>query len=764
MASVTPPGAPPKAKLSPLNRIAFSLTLLFLRILFRLCVRGAGHIPSSGGALLVSNGLSPIDSLLILSTSKRPVRFVVFPGDKRFSREARFSRGLGTIPLASENSPKEWLKSLRAVSDAVNSGEVVCLFAEGELSRIGQVLSFRREAERILRDLEAPVIPVALESAALGGVWRGDRLHPMVSALGGLRRVITVTVGSPLPAGTTLFAVREAILGMATDAWMERAPGMLPLHRAFVRTARRCPFRFAMGDARTPRLNFISALARTIYLGRRLAGAWADQEYVGILLPPSIAGALVNFAALLAGRIPVNLNYTASEETTASCIRQCGIDTVVTSKAFLEKMPLKLPGRVLLLEEIAATPARGERITALLMAICLPARSIEQALGRRRPPTMSDPATVIFSSGSTGEPKGVVLSHFNIASNIAQLERVFGPGPDDCFLGTLPFFHSFGFTGTLCLTGTLGIGVAYHPTPLDTAAVSRLVRDYCITFLLSTPTFLQLYLRGCAPEDFGSLRVVMAGAEKLSDRLAIAFEEKFGIRVLEGYGCTECAPVVAVNTYDFRGPGSRQVGCKRGTIGRPLPGITVRIVDRDTHDPLPAGREGLLLVRGPNVMQGYLQAPDKTADVLRQGWYFTGDIATLDEDGFVRITDRLSRFSKIGGEMVPHLKIEERLHVLIEATELTFVLSGVPDQKKGERLIVLHRLAEDRLRACLDRLAADDLPNLWKPKRDDFIRVEAFPLLGTGKLDLRRIKALATELSRQERAEINSRTADQPIQ
>ena len=342
-----------------------------------------------------------------------------------------------------------------------------------------------------------------------------------------------------------------------------------------------------------------------------------------------------------------------------------------------------------------------------------------------------------------------MLSHYNIGSNIAQLDQVFGLGKRDCILGILPFFHSFGFTGTLCLPAALGVGVVFHPNPLDSRAIGPLVKNYAVTFLLATPTFLQMYLRGCPPADFGSLRLVMTGAEKLPDRLAAAFEEHFGIRPLEGYGCTECAPVVAVNTPDFRSAGFHQVGVKRGKIGHPLPGVCVRLVDVENpqREPLPLGQPGLLLVRGPNVMLGYLGRPDKTAEVLHDGWYTTGDVAALDEDGFLQITDRLSRFSKIGGEMVPHIKVEEKLHELAEATEQTFVVTGLPDEKKGERLVVLHRLADGELPACLEKLAQCDLPNLWKPRADQFFRVENFPLLGTGKLDLRKVREIGTQLA-----------------
>jgi acyl-[acyl-carrier-protein]-phospholipid O-acyltransferase/long-chain-fatty-acid--[acyl-carrier-protein] ligase len=293
----------------------------------------------------------------------------------------------------------------------------------------------------------------------------------------------------------------------------------------------------------------------------------------------------------------------------------------------------------------------------------------------------------------------------------------------------------------------LGCGVAYHPSPLDLTAVSELVRDYRVTFLLATPTFLQAYLRRCSPEDFGSLQFVVVGAEKLPERLALAFEDRFGIRPLEGYGATECSPVVAVNTRDFRAPGFRQVGAKRGRIGHPLPGISVRIVDPETREILPVGSAGLLLVRGPNVMKGYLGKPEKTAEVLQDGWYVTGDIATEDEDGFLTITDRLSRFSKIAGEMVPHIKVEEKLHELAGATEQKFVVTGVPDGKKGERLAVLHTLSLEELKSLLEHMPESGLPNLWTPRPNQFFHVEELPHLGSGKLDLRRVHEIAVELS-----------------
>jgi acyl-[acyl-carrier-protein]-phospholipid O-acyltransferase/long-chain-fatty-acid--[acyl-carrier-protein] ligase len=732
---------------------------------YRIRIVGRDHIPAKGGALFVCNHVSYVDALLLLASTDRQVRFMMYKGHYELPHVKPFARILGVIPISSEQRPREMIKSLQTASDAIRAGEVVCIFAEGQITRIGHLLPFRRGFERIMKDIEAPIIPVGLD-----GVWGSIFSFQKGRFLWKLPRrlpyPVTINYGRPLPHTATPFEVRSAVQELLVEAWRHRKARMRPLPVAFVHAARKHPLRFAMADAQNPDVNFYSALVRTIFLARRFRRIWSGQRMVGILLPPSVPGALVNHAALLLGKVPVNLNYTVSEETLASCIRQCDIKTVVTSKTFLEKVKLTVPCETVMLEEVIGgassasphnqekqavaelrPPKFGEKLAAALIAGLVPDRWLQRVLGAEKKTGLDDLATVIFSSGSTGDPKGVMLSHYNVGSNIEQLEQVFGLSRRDCVLGVLPFFHSFGFTGTLCLPATLGIGAVYHPNPLDARAVGPLVCDYRVTFLLATPTFLQLYLRGCAAEDFGGLRVVMTGAEKLPDRLATAFEERFGIRPLEGYGCTECAPAVAVNTLDFRSAGFRQVGGKRGKIGHPLPGISVRIVDPDTQAPLAAGQPGLLLVRGPNVMQGYLGRPEKTAEVLRDGWYTTGDVAAIDEDGFLQITDRLSRFSKIGGEMVPHIKVEEKLHELVGATEQTFVVTGVPDEKKGERLVVLHKLADGHLPVCLEKLSQCDLPNLWKPRPDQFFHVDTFPQLGTGKLDLRQVRQIAIKSS-----------------
>ena len=715
--------------------------------LYRIHLQGRENVPAKGGALIVPNHVSMVDAVLLIASIDRPIRFLMFKGSYDHWLVKPFAKIMGVIPISSQLRPREMIQSLRTATQALKDGEVVCIFPEGQMTRIGQMLPFRRGMERIVKGAEVPIIPVNL-----GGVWgsifsfeRGRFLWKLPQRI---PYPVTVTFGKPMPSTTSAQEVRQAVQELGADAYQFRKRYMRTLHRSFVHTARRHPFRFAMADGRTPKVTFGMALTRTVFLARRLRSVWAGQNMVGILLPPSVPGALVNQAALLMGKVPVNLNYTASNSVLASCAKQCELKTVITSRAFLERVHVEPPAKAIMLEDLADKPAGLERLAALMITWLLPVRLIEKSVGAGRKTILDDTATIIFSSGSTGDPKGVILSHYNVASNVEQLNQVFMLGRHDKILGILPFFHSFGFTGTLCLPTTIGMGVVYHPNPLEPRAIGALVSQYAVTFLLATPTFLQAYIRRCEPEDFGSLQYVMAGAEKLPERTSTGFEDRFGLRPLEGYGCTECSPAVTVNTRDFRAAQFRQVGAKRQSIGHPLPGISVRIVNPETMDPLPIGEAGLLLVRGPNVMQGYLNRPEKTAEVLQDGWYNTGDIAAMDEEGFVRITDRMSRFSKIAGEMVPHIKVEDKLHELAAATEQTFAVTAVPDEKKGERLIVLHTLPEDKLDACLTQLAKSDLPPLWKPRADQFVHLDALPYLGTGKLDLRRLKEIALEKPR----------------
>jgi acyl-[acyl-carrier-protein]-phospholipid O-acyltransferase/long-chain-fatty-acid--[acyl-carrier-protein] ligase len=362
--------------------------------------------------------------------------------------------------------------------------------------------------------------------------------------------------------------------------------------------------------------------------------------------------------------------------------------------------------------------------------------------------TGSDELTVIFTSGSTGIPKGVVLTNHNIGSNVEAIDQVVHLTAEDTLLGVLPFFHSFGYMVTLWTVLGLDVRCVYHTNPQETRPISKLAHQYGVSVLLATPTFLRLYLKRCLPEDFQKLDIVVAGAEKLSKELCDAFEAKFGVRPVEGYGATELSPLVSVNVPPSRSQTS-ETDCLEGSVGRPVPGVTAKTVDPDTLEDLPLGTPGMLLIKGPNVMKGYLGDEDLTTKVVRGGWYITGDIAVVDLQGFITITGRLSRFSKIGGEMVPHENIEKEILKLVQTEDdelIRAAVTSVPDPKKGERLIVMHTELEQSPQAICDHLKSLGLPNLWIPSPDSFLRVAEIPVLGTGKLDL---KGLAEQAKQQ---------------
>ena len=589
------------------------------------------------------------------------------------------------------------LRALRSAGQALDDGEIVCIFPEGQITRTGTLLPFRRGFERIVKGRQAPVIPVHLDRV-WGSIFSFERGRFLTKWPERIPYPVSVSFGTPLPSDTPAHKLRDAIRTLGEEAWRLRKSYRRPLHREFIHAMRRHPFRFAMADQTRPHVSSLQALIGSIVLARALRQHWEDQRHVGILLPPTVAGALVNVAA------PLVRENQRESELHGRQIRPRSSRATRRPSHDRHQPSLRREGQVGVAGRAVDRVAGGRRPhhrhrTETRRESPRPLRPCaadRAGLRTEHPLTMDDLATIIFSSGSTGEPKGVMLSHFNIDANEQGASQVLHLYQDEQVLGILPFFHSFGYL-VFWLVMFNNAGMVFHPSPLDVAAIGELVRRYRITFLVTTPTFLQLYQRRCTPEQFSSLRVVLTGAEKLPSRLAQAFEDRFGIGPIEGYGVTECAPVVAVNCPDFRAAGYYQPASRRGTVGQPLPGVSVQIVDPDSFASLPPDTPGMLLVRGPNVMKGYLGREDLTANAMRDGWYITGDIAMLDEDGFLTITDRLSRFSKIGGEMVPHGQVEDALQQAAGADTQVFAVTGIPDEKKGERLAVLHTLDEARI-------------------------------------------------------------------
>lgn len=722
--------------------VIWTLVFVITRVLYRTRIYGLKNIPKEGGALIAPNHITLVDSAFLLGYSPRPLRFLIERDwfNRRLLKP--FFEAMGLIPVAHGAGSKG---AIVAAVDALRKGDLVVIFPEGEMSRTGSIGRFRHGIEMIAREAGVPIIPVHMDRlwgsifSYQGGryIWKVPREIPFK---------VTVTFGEPMPSDSSAFEVRQAVMRLASKGFRTRLREFESLGSEFISTARRNLFSHCMSDSLGVSMSYYSALVRACAWSRVLGRIAGDQKMIGLMFPPSVAGALCNVAAQLAGKIAVNLNWTVSRDVLAKTIEKSGLKVIITSKAFIEQIKLTGGERYLFIEDIIAREAGlSDKIFWSVVCAFLPAVFLKKLL--RVPRDVDNVAAVIFSSGTTGDPKGVMLTHANVLSNLLGISDLFTPAKRDRVLGALPFFHSFGFAITLWLPLLKGMSVAYHHSPVDAAGVGRRALESRATLLASTATFLNLYAKCCTVEQFASLRHVIVGAERLQPRLAMSFAEKFGIMPLEGYGCTELSPVVSVNIPDVKTSTVSQTGTRLGTIGRPLPGIAVKIVNPDTFEELKPGEEGLLLVHGSNVMAGYLNDSELTAQVIRDGWYVTGDIAKMDEDGFLSITDRISRFSKIGGEMVPHVKIEELIQEAMGIAERCVVVTSVPDEGKGERLVVLHSidLVPEQIS---DALRKKGLPSLWVPRPDAFIRVREIPILGSGKVDLAAARRTAEQLGR----------------
>ncbi len=508
---------------------------------------------------------------------------------------------------------------------------------------------------------------------------------------------------------------------------------------------------FKVADSTGSKLNNQELLIRTLvlrrYLLREVLGPEVDEKNVGVFLPPSVPAVVTNFALGLANRVAVNLNYTVSEAVLKQCCEAGKLKHVITSRRFMEKLGMKVDVPIIYLEDIKDKIALTDKVFGALNAKLRSADGLHRALGLGNK-KHSDPLTIIFTSGSTGVPKGVVLSCGNIESNVQGIDEAIRLRSDDIVLGILPFFHSFGYTVTLWSALSLPCSGIYHYSPLEARPIGKLAAHFGATVLLATPTFLRAYLRRVEPEQFKKLEVVVVGAEKMPLQLAEEFEQRFGVRPVEGYGTTELSPLVSVNIPSKRVGERKDSGLLEGSVGRPVCNVEARVVGVDDDKVLAVGATGLLEIRGPNVMQGYLDQEDLTASVMHEDWYRTGDVAFVDSEGYIHITGRLSRFSKIGGEMVPHIQIEETMTEIVGANEdgtMRVAITAIPDEKRGERLVVLHTELPIGKGELLQKLQLAGLPNLYLPGEDSFVKVPAVPVLGSGKLDLKAMRQVALD-------------------
>jgi acyl-[acyl-carrier-protein]-phospholipid O-acyltransferase/long-chain-fatty-acid--[acyl-carrier-protein] ligase len=720
-----------------MRTIIHALVKFIIRVRYHFSVQGVEHVPGSGPAILASNHVSLSDAMLMCAALPRPAVFFIDHRELQNGFSAFLMKLSGGIAVDYDHFWQD-KTALAKAKKALSSGQLVVLFPEKQVSCSGFLTVFCDHYAALNARHGTPIIPLYID------YMRGSRRLPFGrnSVLFGdtVRTSITVIAGEACESSISAMGLKRKIEELSIQAYELRKSHRHSLGFMMIRGARRNWSRKQLADTTGVSLSYGKTLISSLALAAIIKKEFINERFIGIVLPASAGAALVNLGVTLAGKIPVNLNFTSSTENLSQAAAQCGLRMVITSRQFLTRMKtLTVPGKVVFVEDLKKSIQPVDIVKATLKALLVPAG----LLTREKHFRADAAATIVFSSGSTNNPKGIILTHHNIVSNIEQMHTVIDLSRDDCMCGVLPFFHSFGLTATLWFPLLAGFRVAYHPNPLDGSTIATTVRNEGATILLATPTFLNTYLRKGTREDFRSLRIVISGAEKLKPALSQAFEEKFGVVPLEGYGATELSPVCCLNMLDGHFGGRSESGRRLGTAGRLLPGMGARIVDPETGESLDDGKQGLLLVKGPNVMKGYLNQPEKTAEIVRDGWYNTGDIGAISPDGFVTLTDRLSRFSKIGGEMVPHGALEEILADGLRTNDPVIAVTAVPDPMRGERIAVLYTSQAGDSKVLQSIIERASVPNLWKPARDAYVRVDAIPMLGTGKTDLKAVRELA---------------------
>ena len=533
------------------------------------------------------------------------------------------------------------------------------------------------------------------------------------------------------------------------DEWQKYPSKLDPIHVSWLKNAKKSKTAFAVADiegVEIPHKRFITGV---LLFSKKIA-TYSPEQNVGLLLPSSGGGAIASIAILSLGKTIVNLNFTAGKKALQSAAEQAEVKHIYTSRKFLDKMLERgidlisfFPNsKLLMLEDIREEISTISRISTLLMAILLPASLIKKIYFKEV--SMNDTAAILFSSGSEGSPKGVELSHSNIAANAKQAAIELDAVNTDVIMSTLPTFHAFGFAITTLMPLSEGIPIVCHADPKDVTTIASGIEKYSGTILVGTPTFLRMYTisKKVSAESMQSLRLVVAGAEKLRAEVRDGFESKFNMPVYEGYGTTETSPGASVNLPDIKSPPKSRN--RPGTVGKAFSGTEFRIVDPDSLEPIPIGKDGLILIGGPQIMKGYLQMPEKTAEVIEiidgYRWYRTGDKGHLDEDGFLTIVDRYSRFAKIGGEMISLTTVEEEILDACNIDDLEIAATCLPDQRKGEKIVLLstNKLEKSELKKILSDAKINPL---YHPS--SILVVDEIPKLGSGKTDFGATKKIA---------------------
>ena len=734
-----------------------SLILLFLKTIvgmkYKLEVNGITNIPQTGGVLLLGNHISWIDWAVVLMAVPKEVRFVM---DKTIYSKWYIKwifRMFNAIPISNASSKT----TIKIIAKQLDEGNIVVIFPEGSITRNGHLGEFKKGFEKILQltSTDVKVVPFYIR-----GLWESmfSRANQKFKKSNRTNSVTISFARYMKKENANIISVKKQIINLSTKSWQEHIKNLKPLNETIFNRLKELKNNMIFTDSTGLELSGHKFLTASIVF-KNLLKKQIENQNVGILLPSSTAGAFINYSVLLMGKTAVNLNYTSQIETLKYCISKAQIKSIITSRKFIEKLELRgidlkeafEDVELIYLEDLRQNISKAKSLSVFLSVKILP--SFLSKFIYLTKTKKDDTVLILFSSGSEGTPKGIELSGDNILGNAQQIANIINVNDEDIILGSLPLFHAFGIVVTTYLPLIEGIRCVAHPDPTDGLAIAKLISSYKVTIMCGTSTFFRLYTKNQKIHSlmFESLRLVVSGAEKLREDVRIEFKKRFAKDILEGFGTTETSPVATCNLPDVLSPDfSIQKGQKAGTVGMAIPGTTIKVVDPVTFKELKVNEEGMILISGIQVMKSYLDDEDRTKKALKvinaKTYYITGDKGKLDEDGFLTIVDRYSRFAKIGGEMISLGAIEELISKFIESTDnlIDFLVTSLEDEKKGEKIILLISNANKEFIQELKEKILKNFDNKLMIPSEIKI-VEEIPKLGSGKKDFVKAKYLASQ-------------------
>ncbi|MCP4969867.1 MAG: acyl-[ACP]--phospholipid O-acyltransferase [Arcobacter sp.] len=732
-----------------------SMILIFLKLIiglkYKLEVAGVKNIPSNGGVLLLGNHVSWIDWAVILMSTPREVKFVMHKPIYEKWYLTWLLKMFGSIPISNTSSKS----TMQIIAKNLDEGNIVVLFPEGGITRTGHLGEFKKGFEKILSMTESDVKVV---SFYIRGLWESTFSRANKKFKKSYRaNTITVSFSKAMKKElANIISVKNEVVNLSTISWQDHISNLGTLSETIFDRLKKVSSDMIFADSTGLELSGNRFLTVSV-LFKDLLKPRIKGQNIGLLLPSTAAGAFINISVLMLGKTLVNLNYTAEINSLKASIKKADIQTIVSSKKFIQK--LKAKGidlkEVLSLVQIVYIEDLKEKITKVKALLTLFSikffPSFLLKLIHIKKIKKDDTAVILFSSGSEGKPKGVELTSDNILGNSQQIASVLNVKHNDIIVGSLPIFHAFGITVTTFLPLLEGIKCVAHPDPTDGLGIGKLVAKYKATIMCGTSTFFRLYTKNSKvhPLMFESLRYTVAGAEKLREDVRLEFKKKFGKDILEGFGTTETTPVASCNLPNILTPDyTVQVGEKKGTVGMPIPGTKIKIVDPNSFKELEIGQEGMIIIAGIQVMKGYLKDEEKTNSVLKKiyghTFYVTGDKGKIDSDGFLIIVDRYSRFAKIAGEMISLGSVEEKISKLIKLDQndkIDYVCTSVEDEKKGEKIILLvSNVNEEFVSTLKDNILRNFDNKLMIPSIIKI--VNSIPKLGTGKTNFKAAKEL----------------------